>query len=96
MRETQEGIECPRCLGGTNPDYALSPCPECWGALKIPQVSSPLRSVLGRLYQRLLTGVTKLSDAVRIRPLAESKLSPGTAGSTEPMGEASPGGRDDH
>lgn len=96
MIETQERIECPRCLGGTNPDYALSPCPECWGALKIPQVSSPLRSVLGRLYQRLLTRVTKLSDAVRSSPPDDSKLSPGTAGSTEPMEEVSLDGRVDH
>jgi hypothetical protein len=68
MLQTHDRVECPTCLGGTNPDYVLNPCPRCWGALKIPQVSSPMRTVVGRLYQRLLTGVTKLTHAVRGSP----------------------------
>ena len=95
MIEPQERIDCPTCLGGTNPDYILTPCPQCWGALKIPQLSTPLRSTLGHLYQRLLTGVTKLTDAVRMSLPADSTASPRTDDSPEAMGQASPDGTGD-
>jgi hypothetical protein len=96
MIETQERIDCPTCLGGTDPDYTLTPCPQCWGALKIPQVSTPLRSTLGQLYQKLLTGVTKLTDAVRMSPPGDSTASPRTERSAGVMGkEGSPDGKGD-
>lgn len=95
MIQTQERIDCPTCLGGTNPDYRLTPCPQCWGALRIPQVSTPLRSVVGRLYQRLRTEMTKLTSAVRTSPPGDGIVSPQTADSAEAMGEASPDGTGD-
>jgi hypothetical protein len=96
MIKSQERIECPTCHGGSHPDYTLTPCPQCWGALKIPQVSTPLWTVLGRLYDTLLTRVTKLTDGVRTSPTGDSTPSLQTDGSTgQMMGEASPDGKDD-
>ncbi len=65
MIQTQERIECPTCLGGRNPDYALNPCPHCWGALKVPRISSPLRAAVRRFYDSLLTAVTRMTEAAR-------------------------------
>lgn len=73
MIKTQGRIECPTCLGGTNPDYALNPCPHCWGALKVPQLSSPFRAVVGRFYQKLLTALTKRTDSTRNSPDGDQK-----------------------
>ncbi|MEE9124452.1 MAG: hypothetical protein V3U14_08145 [candidate division NC10 bacterium] len=73
MIETQERIECPTCLGGTKLDYALNPCPQCWGALKLPQVYSPVRTVVGRLYETLRTGVRRLTEAVRSSPSGDQE-----------------------
>jgi hypothetical protein len=53
---TQYFMECPTCLGGTNPRYTLTPCPNCWGSKKIPQVSSTMRRAMVRLYGRRSSG----------------------------------------
>lgn len=68
MIKTEGRVECPTCLGGKNPDYHLTPCPRCWGALRIPQASSPLEGAVGRLYQRLRTRLTRLTEVIRSRP----------------------------
>lgn len=60
MVETKDIVECPTCLGGTNPHYTLNPCPRCWGSQKIPQIPSPTRRAAARLHRWLVTRVTKL------------------------------------
>ncbi len=61
MVKVQERIECPTCLGGTNPDYSLHPCPECWGSQKIPQVPCPARNAILGMYRWLADRITKLT-----------------------------------
>jgi len=63
--KTPNLIECPTCSGGTNPQYALNPCPTCWGAQKIPQVPSLTRSAVQGLYRGLVVGVKKLINGVK-------------------------------
>lgn len=61
MAKTLDRTDCPTCLGGTSPDYALHPCPECWGSQTIPHVTSPTRSALVGLYRWLATRLPKLT-----------------------------------
>lgn len=35
----QDFMECPTCLGGTDPHYTLTPCSYCWGSKKLPRLS---------------------------------------------------------
>ena len=67
MTETRNLIECPTCRGGTNPRYALNPCPRCWGSKKVREVPSPMRKAVVGLYRRLTTRVTKLIHGAKER-----------------------------
>jgi len=49
---TEYFVECSTCLGGANLRYTLTPCPNCWGSRKMPQVSSAMRRAIVRLYGR--------------------------------------------
>jgi hypothetical protein len=70
---SQDYMECPTCLGGSDPGYTLTPCPYCWGSRKLPKLSGPAR--LPRdLYRWLRSGVTKvLGRHSRFRKSSDGK-----------------------